>query len=159
MRYRHDPKFRGRLRSMGRGGAAIIVAIITQYLLGKWLADIESKQIQKDIEKLAPKVEAQLAESLASKADRFDDLLEADPDTEIHMNIVYRLGYWRDLDLEAGMTEAYGSAEFVKAEFSEKAAENGIRFDEIQYFSCGFASMRWDTFTVSEPIKVKDLAE
>jgi hypothetical protein len=157
LRYKHDPRFRGKLKGGGRAGLGIIVALVVGYFFGKWMAELEAKQIKRDLERLQPKVESALEQSLADQADTFDALFEADPKSKIYMNIAYRVGYLKYVDPEDGAEKDYHESQFVSAEFATAAIDPGMSYDMTDSQTCGFTNMEWHRLQMSEEMEVGDL--
>lgn len=157
-RFKHDPKFRGRLKGAGKAGLAILAVLIADYFIGQWLAEQEAKQIRKDIEKLQPAVEAALTASLEAQADAFDQLYERDPTAQIHMNITYRLEYYRSPDEDGGFDESYWDAKLVKAELSMTPGPSTTQFGGVESLGCcQVSSIVYHHFHVTQPLELSDL--
>ncbi len=163
LRYKNDPKFKGKvnsgLKGAGKAGLAIIAALVLQYFLGKWLAELEAEQIKKSLEKLAPEVEAALLESLEAQADALDALHDASPDTKIYINIVYRLAwieaYMAGPGGEMATSEGFAGAELLSAEFSQSAIQEDLKFESVD--ACFGSTTKYRRLSMSEEIRVGDL--
>lgn len=164
LRYKYDPKFRGRIKSglkgAGKAGLAIIVVLILDYFLGKWMAELEAEQIRKSLARLEPEVEAALLKSLEAQADTLDALHESDPDAKVYINIVYRLA-WLESFVGSGpmgepmSSEDFVGAELVSAEFSQTAVKEDIRFESFD--ACIGSTTTYKRLSMSEEILVGDL--
>ena len=163
LRYKNDPKFKGKvnagLKGAGKAGLAIIAALVLQYFIGKWLAKLEAEQIQKSLARLAPQVEAALLDSLQSQVDTLDALNDASPDTKIYINLVYRLawveGYMAGPGGEIASSEGFAGADLVSADFSPTAVPEELKLDSID--SCFGAMTKYRRLSMSEEIRVGDL--
>jgi len=80
-----SPAFRGRLRSAAGGIAALLVMIAIQLGLARLQEKMNEKFIMRQIDELAPQVEAALAE----KGGELDQLLEQDSDADIYVNVQF----------------------------------------------------------------------
>lgn len=157
------PSIKGRMRSRGfksgaKGAGALVAMLLADYLIGKWMQSIEEEEIRKDVEALQPKVEAELEKSLEAKADEFDELHEKNPGAQIYVNVKYEIGHMKQTDFESGDTmETYLSTTLVDAGYSLTPWSSASEFRNETNF-CG-GGMSYQTFTVSEPIPVKDFFE
>jgi hypothetical protein len=163
LRYKNDPKFKGRvnggLKTAGKAGLAIIASLVLQYFLSKWMAELEAEQIRKSLEKLAPQVEAALLASLEEQADALDALNESSPDAKVHINIVYRLSWIETYMAGPGGTpmssEGFAGAELITAEFSQTAIKEDLKFEKLD--SCIGSTTKHHQLSMSEEIRVGDL--
>jgi hypothetical protein len=163
LRYKKDPKFKGKvnagLKGAGKAGLAIIAALVLDYFLGKWLAEIEAEQIRKSLEKLAPDVEAALLESLEAQADALDTLHESNPDTKVFINIMYRLAwieaYMAGPGGQMASSEGFAGAELVSADFSQTAMKEDLKFESVD--ACFGSTTKYRRLSMSEEIRVGDL--
>lgn len=163
LRYKNDPKFKGRvnggLKTAGKAGLAIIASLVLQYFLSKWMAELEAEQIRKSLEKLAPQVEAALLASLEEQVDALDALNEVSPDAKVHINIVYRLSWIETHMAGPGGTpmssEGFAGAELITAEFSQTAIKEDLKFEKFD--SCIGSTTKHHQLSMSEEIRVGDL--
>lgn len=159
MRYRHDPKFKGQLKSAGRAGLAIIAMLIAEYFIGKWMAEMEAEQIREAIERLAPTVEAALLASLEAQADTFDKLYETNPDAVIHLNVVYRLAhitaYYASGMGDVATAEGFAGLELKSAEVSLSPITEGLKHGGMD--ACFGSTTEYHDYSMSEAVKLSDL--
>jgi len=157
-RYQNDPKFRGKvgagLKSVGKAGLAILASLVAEYFIGKWIESIEDKMIRQDIERRAPEVEAAIQKSLDDQSERFDALYEANPETEVHINIRYRIVHVELRDPEF-TTNSYAGLELVFAEVSQTAIEEGVKYGGSSM--CIGSTQRYQDLSMSEAVKLSDL--
>jgi hypothetical protein len=163
LRYKHDPKFKGKvnsgLKGAGKAGLAIIAALVLDHFLGKWLAELEAEQIRKALEKLAPEVEAALLDGLEAQADALDALHESNPDAKVYINIVYRLA-WIEAYMggpggEMASSEGFAGAELASADFSQTAIKEDLKFESID--ACFDSTTKYRRMSMSAEIRVGDL--
>jgi hypothetical protein len=159
-RYKNDPKFRGKvsagLKGAGKAGLAILATLIAEYFIGKWIESIEDKLIRQDIERRAPEVEAAIQKSLDEQADVFDELYDANPGTEVHINIKYRIVHVELRDPEF-TTNSYAGLSLISAEVSQTAIEEGVKSGGSSM--CIGSTQRYQDLSMSETVALSDLYE
>jgi hypothetical protein len=157
-RYKNDPKFRGKtgagLKSVGKAGPAILAMLIAEYFIGKWIEGIEDKLIRQDIERRAPEVEAAIQRSLDDQSDVFDALYDANSETEVHINIKYRIVHveLRSIDVR---TTSYAGLSLISAEVSQTAIEEGVKAGGSSM--CIGSTQRYQDMSMTEAVRLSDL--
>jgi hypothetical protein len=160
MRYKHDPKFKGGLKSAGKAGLAIIALLIAEYFIGKWMAEMEAEQIREAIARLAPKVEEELLKSLEAQADTLDEIYEKNPDAEVYLNVVYRLAHieaYYAMGGEVATSEGFAGLELKFAEVSTTPVKEGMTYGGSD--ACFGSTTKYHDYSMSEAVKLSDLYE
>lgn len=144
-----------RFRAGAKGAAGALAALVLQYLLSKWMADIEQEIVQEQIDKLRPKIEKKLQEALVAKGDELIKLLEANPDADIYVNVTFELHRFVSHQPE-GSIESFPVVEIGDVGYSLKPW--GPTPDRVEFVAC-IQQVNIETVTVSDKVPVKEFFE
>ncbi len=146
----------GRLRSMGRGLAGAVAGLLLQWLMAKWMAEIEAEIVQDQIEKLQPDVEAKLQKALEAKSDELVQLFQENPDADIYINISFELHRFQHYD-QYGTIESLPIVEIGDVGFTRTPVSDRPRL-RMETVAC-IQQVEVETLTMSDKVPVKELFE